>query len=270
VNRKASSLDPIVLIALCAIGIFLGRQQSAARTLGKADPVTALVQSAVEPVARPLRNSAQSSSDFFSGLFAARRLTEENRRLAALAASADLYSQNVERMQLEIDSLRKLSGFGPLPGKTRVPADVIGYFPKENRITLNVGSKSGIKVGLPVQAPEGLVGTVQVVEPNQCQVLLLTSNYLKIGALDASRNPAPAGLIQGENSTTLTLPFQDPQAPVEIGDKITTNGASLMIPGGIPIGRVIAVHKDEVFGVLNAQVDPAVSVGALREVHVLR
>lgn len=269
-KRKANNLDPIILIVLCAIGIFLGRQQSAARAQGKAEPATAIIQSLVTPLARPLIGTSQSSSDFFSGLFAARKLTEENRRLSALAASAAMYSENVERLRTENDNLRKLANFGPIPGKTRVPAEVIGYFPYENRLTLNAGSKKGIEVGMPVQAPDGLVGTVQVVEPNQCQVLLLTSNSLKIGAIDASRNPPPAGIIQGENSTSLTLPFQDPQAPVEIGDKITTYGASTKIPGGIPIGRVIAVHKDDVFGVLNAKVDPAVSVGTLREVHILR
>lgn len=269
-KRKASPFDLILLIVLCAIGVLLGKQQTLARSQGRTDTVTSVVRSAVTPVSRPLINAGNSMSDFFAGILSSRRLAEENRRLSALAISAQLYNEKVESLQSEITGLRKLQAFGPIPGHSRVPADIIGFFPYENRLTLNVGSQQGVTVGSPVEAPEGLVGTVQVVEKNRCQVLLLTSAGLQIGAVDASRKPPPAGLLKGENSSTLTLTLQDPQATVEVGDLITTYGASERIPGGIFIGRVIAVDKDEEFGSLVAKIDPAVSVGSLREVHVLK
>lgn len=269
-KRKASPIDVVVLLVLCILGIALGKRQSMARADGKAEPVTAVVQTLISPVSRPFGNAAVSSSDFFSGLFAAKRLTAENRRLQALAISAAMYTEQLERLNGEIERLRTLQGFPPLPGKTRVPAEIVGYMPYENRITLSAGANKGIKVGCPVESPEGLVGTVQVVEPDRCQALLLTSTGLTIGALDNSRNPPPAGFLRGENSSTLTLTFQDPVAPVEIGDRIVTSGFSDRIPRGILIGRVISVERDEEFGSLHAKIDPIVSVGNLREVHILK
>jgi rod shape-determining protein MreC len=270
VKRKSSPIDVVVLILLIVTGVALGRLQTAHRTVGRVDPISSVLQTVVSPISRPMGSLATSGNDFFAGLFSARQLSIENQRLRALAQSAALYTEQIQRLDAEIERLRTLEAMGPIPGKTRIPAQVIGFAFYENRLTLDVGSKQGVEVGCPVEAPDGLVGTVQVVEPNRCQVLLLTSRGLKIGAIDLSRNPPPAGLLQGESSSTLVLTFQDPKAPVEIGDKIVTFGASERIPRGILIGRVISVATDEEFGSLRAIIDPAVSVGQLREVHVLR
>jgi rod shape-determining protein MreC len=194
----------------------------------------------------------------------------ENRRLRALAQSAQMYNAQIEMYRGEVDRLRIMQGFGPIPGKERVLADVIGFAAYENRITLNVGQSKGVRPGMPVEAPEGLVGTVQTVEANRCHVLLITSRSLKIGAVDMDRNPPPAGLIIGENTNSLAVEFQDPKAPVEVGDRVVTSGYSEMIPRGIIIGKVISVDSDEAFGMLRAKVFPAISVGTLREVHVLK
>lgn len=269
-KQRTSPLDLVLLLVLCVIGIFLGKTQTNARTEGRVDSVTALVQTLVSPVSGTSGNMVRGGGDFFSGIFSARRLADENQRLRAIATQVELYNAQVERLETEIDRLRSLQKFGPLPGKTRVRADVVGFSPYENRLTLNVGTKQGIEAGMPVQAPDGLVGTVQAVETDRCQVLLLTSASLTIGAIDIDRNPPPAGLLRGENSNTMNVTFQDPKAPVEVGDRVVTSGFSTRIPRGIIIGRVIALEQDEEFGSLRAKVYPAVSVGSLREVFVLR
>lgn len=269
-KRRESPLDILLLIVLCVFGIVLGRMQNSFRSVGRVDGLSAFANTLIGPVAGPAGSLTRATGDFFSGIFAARGLVEENRRLKSLAASAEMYNSRLDRLQDEIARLRILQGFGPIPGKERVLADVIGYAAYENRITLNVGEAQGIRPGMPVEAPEGLVGTIQTVEKNRCQALLITSAGLTVGAADLSRDPPPAGFCKGESSNSLTVDFQDPKAPVEIGDRIVTSGFSDKIPGGIIIGRVISVESDEQFGRLRAQVFPAISVGNLREVHVLK
>lgn len=269
-RRRESPFDILLLIALCVLGIVLGRMQNASRTAGHVDGLSAFTNTIVGPIAGPAGSLTRSTGDFLNGIFSARGLVEENRRLKSLALSAEMYDAQLERLEDEIERLRILQGFGPIPGKERVLADVIGYAAYENRITLNVGQNQGVRPGMPVEAPEGLVGTIQTVEKNRCQVLLITSAGLKVGAADLSRDPPPAGFCQGESSNSLTVDFQDPKAPVEIGDRIVTSGFSDKIPKGIIIGRVISVDADEQFGRLRAKVFPAISVGTLREVHVLK
>jgi len=270
VKRNRRPTDVIILTVLCVLGVLLGRMQTMRRVEGRSDIVTSAVRSMVSPVSTPVGAMSNSLSDFFAGVFSARRLTSENRRLKALADSAALYTDQLTRLNSEIERLRTLQKFGPLPAKTRIPADVIGYSAYENRLTLSAGSRQGVTAGDPVEAPDGLVGVIQSVDTDRSQALLLSSASLTIGALDLSRNPPPAGLLRGENSSTLGLTFQDTKAPVEVGDHIVTSGFSDHIPRGILIGKVISVAADEEFGSLRAKVDPAVSIGQLREVHILR
>lgn len=152
-----------------------------------------------------------------------------------------------------------------------MPAEVIGYFPYENRFTLNVGWDSGVKVGQPVVAAGGLLGKIQVVTGKTSQVLLLASPEPsnRIGAL-ALRNPPSAGLLRGESSATFVLEFSDPKAPVATGDLVVTAGFSEHIPRGIPIGRVIQVDDNVEFGKRQARVYPSASIGNVREVFVLK
>jgi rod shape-determining protein MreC len=270
VKRKRRPIDLFLLIALCAIGLVLGRIQTVKRTDGRVDMVSATVRTLLTPVSRPAGSAATSIHYFLEGLLNARRIAGEHESLQELAHSAALYQETLDNQQREIDRLRKMGSFGEVPGKVRIPAALIGYAPYENRITLSAGENQGVIVGAPVESSDGLVGTVQVVEANRSQALLLSSASLTIGAIDGSRNPAPAGLLRGENSATLTLTFQDPKAPVEIGDRIVTSGFSDRIPRGILIGKVIAVTTDEEFGSRRATVDPAVSIGEVREVQILK
>lgn len=189
-----------------------------------------------------------------------------------------LYAETVESKDLEIARLRELAHFGQIPGKKRVPATVCGFSMNENRLTLDVGTKQGVKLGCPVECAEGLIGTVEDVGPNESQVLMLTSAGLQptssgktefIGAKDIDRQPAQVGVVRGENASTLSMTFWDTKAPVQIGDTIVTLGASDKIPPGLMIGKVIQTESNDEFGWLKARIDPAFSVGTLDAVFVL-
>jgi len=62
----------------------------------------------------------------------------------------------------------------------------------------------------------------------------------------------------------------DPKSPIASGDKIVTSGLSQHIPYGLVVGRVISAEDDPDYGTRRATVDPAVNVGLLREVQVLK
>jgi rod shape-determining protein MreC len=161
---------------------------------------------------------------------------------------------------------------------TRVAASVTGFSINENRLTLNVGSNKGIKLGCPVECADGLVGTVEEVGSNQCQVLMLTSAGLQatsngktqlIGAIDINRNPPLIGVVRGENASTLTMTFLDSMAPAQIGDLVVTSGFSDKIPRGLLIGKIIQVEPNEELGALKGRLSPAFEPGNLDSVFVL-
>ncbi|CAN5517454.1 rod shape-determining protein MreC [soil metagenome] len=239
--------------------------QNGARSRGGVDPITHLVRSLEAPISGPFLAASNEASDSSANLIGSGNLIAENRRLKALELSLLAYQANVDDLQSEIDTLRRLQGFGAVPGKTRVNALVIGYAPYENLITVSAGTDKGIHTGSPVISARGLVGTVLSVEANRCQVMLLSNQGLTIGAIDVTRKPPSAGLFKN-----LTLTFQDPQAPVEVGDLVVTSGFSDKIPRSIIIGKVIFVDDSQELGTRRALVDPAVSIGDLREVQILQ
>jgi rod shape-determining protein MreC len=258
-----------VLLGLCALGIVYGRVQTARRTAGSFDPVARVLHIVSDPVAHIAGSGADAVSEFAYGLINARRLTAENRHMRDLLDAAKMYTVDMDQLGDEIDRLRVLQQL-PMLGKTRLSADVVGYSPYENRILLSVGSAQGVKIGMAVVCDLGLVGTVQIVDVNRCQVQLLSSAGLTLGAVDVDRDTAPEGLLNGESPSKLGLEFLDPEAQVSVGDRIETSGHSEHIPRGILIGKVIAVDSNAEFGSRRATVFPAVQVGKIREVVVLK
>jgi rod shape-determining protein MreC len=258
-----------VLIVLCFLGVVLQKVQSDARALGRIDPVTHTTTAILSPSVIGVSKTSQHLSDFWQGITQASSLTAENRLLKSKLQQARLYDESMERLEQELENLRKFSGF-PTMEKLRVPAQVVGWFPHENRMTINVGHSHGIRPMMPVLASDGLIGVVQALNPKTAQVLLISSPRTTIGAIVSNRNPPPVGLLRGDTATTLILSFDDPNVQVASGDTVTTAGFSERIPRGIPIGRVIEVVSNPDFGTKRATIFPNVALGSVRDVVVLK
>jgi rod shape-determining protein MreC len=181
-----------------------------------------------------------------------------------------MYAETIATLQREVDSSRQLNNLLPTYGHEKVVADINGFFPQQNRITVAAGRDKGIKEGMPAVCAQGLVGRVQTVGLKDCQVILLTAPNVQFGAIARDYTPPPAGLISGENSPTLLLKFSTPTVPVVSGDIITTTGFYSGVPRGIIIGRVTTAEALPDQGSSRARVLPAVNVGELREVVILK
>jgi rod shape-determining protein MreC len=258
------------LLGLLVAGAGLSYIQTSARVKGKESFFDIGIRTVCSPVGQLSGAIADSFQGFFSGAFRSGSLQEENEKLKRQISYLSLYSENISRLEREINSLRSLNELSKTYQREKVFTDIIGYFPLENRITLSAGANKGIRPGMPVVSAEGLVGRIQTVGPNESQALLLTSAATKIGAVSPNHNPAPAGLLVGENSQTLVISFQTAEAPVQNGDLITTPPFSDKVPGGIVIGRVISVESLPEIGASRARVLPAANVGNLREVVIIK
>jgi rod shape-determining protein MreC len=257
-------------VGLLVVGVVLGGWQNTRRSKNEVDPVTSTLQSVTQPVASMFEWLVLGTTDFVRGVASSRALMEENRRLRDSLVAARLYTEQMDRLENDLDHLRRLQGIGNRPGVDSIAARITGFYPYENRITIDIGAKNGIHAGMPVVCADGLVGIVQTVEASRSQALMLTSKSVQIGAMALGHNPPPAGLIEGVNSSSLTLNLLDPKAPITIGDTIVTSGFGERIPRGLVIGKVIQIEDDAQYGKRTAQIDPAVSIGSIQEVKVLR
>lgn len=233
-----------------------------------------MVRTICQPVATVSGKTFQGMSGFLSGAIAGDKFALENERLKRQLDALSLYDDRIKDLEFQIDSLRQLDGLQKTFDRPKVLADVIYYSAIEDRVTIAAGTDKGIEPGMVVVCAAGLVGRVQTVAPRECQALLLTAPTFQIGATALGYNPAPYGLIKGDDTETLIMGFQTEKPPVKSGDIIITSGFSEKLPRGIPrnivIGRVLSTETRPEVGASRAIVLPKVNPGNLREVVILK
>ena len=255
-------------MVFCIIGVGLGRLQSSARANHHSDPVSRTVQNAVFPAANAVGSSVSWTGDFFIGLQQAARIKKENERLHNAIAAMQMYEVDLADARVQIEQLRQELNLEPIPGREHIFGSIIDYAPFENVITLDIGSKDGVKPLLPVISAQGLVGRVDSVDDRTCKVQLITDPSLKIGARVQREIPVP-GLVHGYTANQLTLEVID-RSIIEVGDPVVTSGYSSLIPPGLIIGEVAEIPKADEFNVRLIKVFPKLRLALNQEVAVLK
>lgn len=248
---------------------FLGRVQTDARNAHRVDPISSLAVRVVSVPGVPLLRATNAVEDFFGGVFDVNRLRAEVRRLKAQELQWSLYSERVDDLVSHVEYLRRLQNLPPFGGRGTVPALVIGSAPHEHRLTLNVGSAQGIAPDLAVVTPEGLLGVVQSVEADHCQIRLISSPQFRVGTI-VLRTPPLDGIARGEGRDVMVVELTDLSQKVDLNDVVVTSGYSETIPRGIPVGKVVQVESNPEFGLRRLRVFPGVRISDVREVVVIK
>ncbi|GLT00610.1 hypothetical protein GCM10007897_19980 [Sphingobium jiangsuense] len=113
---------------------------------------------------------------------------------------------------------------------------------------INAGSRQGVQAGMPVRAPEGLIGRVLVVGPNSADVLLLTDSQNIVPVRRASDNVA--AISTGLDDGTLEIrPLSAGTSPFKPGDIMVTTGTGGLYSPNIPVAVVVALKGGFAIGV---------------------
>ena len=138
-------------------------------------------------------------------------------------------------------------------------------------ITLNRGSSSGVKNGMPVVTPEGLVGVVVDVHLNHCRVSTILDTSVSVGAV-ATRG-GENGLCEGDYALVhdgrTTLRYLPEEADIAPEDIVVTSGRGSVYPYGIPIGRVETVSYNGFSRTTEAVIAPFADFSDLTRVMIL-
>ncbi|MFN2518830.1 MAG: rod shape-determining protein MreC, partial [Jatrophihabitantaceae bacterium] len=156
-------------------------------------------------------------------------------------------------------------------GRYRIlPVRVIALGPGEGfdwTVTLDAGTSSGIRVDQTVTDGAGLVGRVLHADASSCVVLLAADPGAGVGARDL--RTGQLGIATGRGSAGFAFAPLDPNAVVEVGDRLVTGPAgSTSFIGGLAVGTVSSV-RISADGTTRATVRPAVSPTGLDLVGVI-
>jgi rod shape-determining protein MreC len=135
---------------------------------------------------------------------------------------------------------------------------------------LSAGSSEGIREGMPVRSPEGLVGRIIDVGALASRVLLI-SDRTSIVPARLLRNGMPV-IAQGLGDGTVAVrPLEVGRNPFKPGDIIVSSGTGGLYPPLVPVARVIRLKGDEAvalpladpstvsFAIVEPPFEPAVS-----------
>ncbi|WP_426566311.1 rod shape-determining protein MreC [Angustibacter sp. McL0619] len=210
---------------------------------GASDRIRGVGSTVLGPAAGLVSGVGRAVSDAAAGLTGRNReqLDELRRQNDALRLAA-LAAQDDQRRAQEADALLRTAGLGRY---RMVAARVVAISPEQatrRMVTLDAGSRDGVKTELTVLSGQGLVGRVVRVGPTTCDVLLLTDPSFSVGVrLEAS---GLIGVTTGNGDLPMSLKLLDAQTKVEPGARLVTLGSaggSPFVPG-VPVGEVRAVR----------------------------
>jgi rod shape-determining protein MreC len=135
-------------------------------------------------------------------------------------------------------------------------------------VTIDAGSRQGIRRDMAVINADGLVGRVTSTAPDFATVLLAIDPSSGIAARLSSGEVA--GLVRGRGSEGLSFEPLHAGAPVSVGDLVVTQGyVGGVFPHGLPIGLVEEVGPPRAGLVRTVSVRPFADAGALDQVAVV-
>src|SRR5512136_372109 len=238
---------------------------------GQLQPIENVVQAVLSPIER-------AASGVFSGvgnLFGAvRDLNELRTRNAELGKqNQDLLTEIAQLRGLEGENstLRQLLNFTQEnPTYQYQTAAVIGRDPSPylRYITLNAGSREGLKPGMPVvTAGSTLVGRVAEVGFRSSKVQLLNDSSSAVNVRLQTTNVT--GLAQGQQDGSLLVQYLPLNTQVITNDIALTSGLGGNLPRNLVVGQVTGVDKKDFDVAQSAQLRPAADYDRLEVVLVI-
>ncbi len=268
-NRRRFVLALVVLtsVTLITLDTRSGRSGPLGAVGRAAHTIVSPVEGAISSVTRPV-------GDWWSGLVDSGAISDENRalrrRIAELEGErqkAAIASQLNEELQAQVDLRERL-----LEAANPVTARVIDRDPGnfDSTLTIDRGARDGIAEGMPVMAPNGVVGHVIEVWRNGAKVRVLTDPESAI-AVRPITHPV-TGIAQGrEGRDEIVVDDFGARAEVDEGDEVVTaNIANSLYPPDLAVGEVTGVDEQAAGLGLSASIKPFVDFGELQFVQVLR
>lgn len=230
-----------------------------------------LVDDVVFPLQAVAHRVAQSFASARSWFADINRLKAENEELKKRTSEIDSIKVQLDDALNENRRLRELAGFAERSPFAFIPADVVGRSTDNwfSTIVVGRGSLSGVEKNWPVLSSKGLLGRTIKVTARTSTVLLLLDTDSSAGVLvERSRD---AGIVSGgrsDNLLKMTMFSRD--ADVREGDSVVTSGLGSIYPGGLLVGSVEKVEREEYGLIKSALVRPASDFGRIEEALIMR
>lgn len=129
------------------------------------------------------------------------------------------------------------------------------------------GSADGVRKGMAVVTPLGVVGQVVGVTPRAAKVLLLTDPNSGIDVL--VQRTRSRGIVSGSLDGGTVLKYVKRSEDIQAGDRLITSGIDGVFPKGMMVGTVIKVRKQQLGLFQFIEILPAVQISRTENVLIV-
>ncbi len=196
-------------------------------------------------------------------------LEKENRMLKEKIARLQEENHRTNEIRLANERLRQLLQFRERNFPSMIGSEVIGRDPSFwfKSVMIDKGESDGVKKGMAVISPAGVIGQVLKTAPHYATVLLITDYNSAVDCI-VERSRAKA-IIEGKGENRCQLKYLLRAEEVAVGDVVVTSGLGGNFPKGLVVGEVKKVDKKG-HGVFQyAELVPSVDMTRLEEVFVV-
>jgi rod shape-determining protein MreC len=197
-----------------------------------------------------------------------RHVKAENEELKRQLAAAEIALQEQRALADRARGLQKLLELRDHLELGTTGAEIIGSSasPDFRTLTVDKGTRDGVRPDMAVIAPAGIVGRVVVPSARSAKVqLLIDRNAAAAVIVERSR---AQGVVVGGDNDRLQMQYVSEASDVAVGDLVVTSGIDTIYPKGLVVGKVETVEKNGP-AFKRIVVKPAVDFSQIEEVLIV-
>jgi rod shape-determining protein MreC len=199
-----------------------------------------------------------------------RHVRQQNQELRERVSRLQLEQAGLLEDARQGQRLQALLGFKEHYIYSTVPAQVIGTSGTDQSriLTIDKGSKDGLKPDMAVITPDGIVGKLRDVFGHTSQVLVINDQTSGAGVLLESTRLR--GVLRGNALGQPQIINMLPDERVKPGERVITSGGDQIFPRGLPVGVVDQVVPDTSNPpYIDIVIKPAANLGHVEELLVI-
>lgn len=237
IRRRTGYLFLAVIVAHV---ILISTQVTTRRGVPMLEAAVFGVFSEVQRVANSVTTGARAS---WQNYFALQQVRAENEQLKQQLADLRVRIQQERALAEQSQSLQKLLELKTSAVLSTTGGNVIagGASPEFRTITIDKGTRDGLRADMAVIAPAGVVGRIIQPSGRASKVQLLIDRNAAAGAL-IERTRAQ-GVVLGTGADELRMDYVPGSADVKAGDMVVTSGIDGIYPKGFVIGQIQSIRR---------------------------
>lgn len=258
--RNVSVLVGVLLLQFVLLGYQVKRQ----------DDVRLLrvwTVAAISPIEKALNAVSSFAGSLWSDYVWLVDARSQNHQLREQVSRLKLENQQFREALARFQREEKILAYQEKILSETVPAEVIGRGsnPNSKEIFVDKGSRHGVKAGMAVITPAGIVGSVRAAYGGASLVRLINDNDSGVGVLLAGSRAQ--GVMKGTSSAECRIYYIGEEVSVQVGENVYTSGNDRVFPKGLSVGTVTRVAQRSDYQEIHMK--PLAALNRLEEVLII-